>query len=210
MLGVEQSWADSPELTSQPPRQIFLTQSPVLASKVKSYYSSLVTTTATAKLTIKEAEAVAQAKTSKAQEDLEDLENAQSGMKGLPSRFSELTSQHYPLFISIDTLFQLLEADYDIDWGKKIQTAGHKQAFKRFSLAELNAQSGESHELVDQESGIDEERAYERIVAGDKPITGANLWNHYVDASVFQAWFSSFDDRLTKVMTPGFNRFKTC
>lgn len=199
MLGVEQSWKDLPELTAQPPRQIFLTQSPVLASKVKSYYSSLVATSATAKLTIKEAEAVAKAKASKAQEDLEDLENETSGMKGLPSRFSELTSQHYPHFILIDTLFQLLEADYDIDWGRKLQTAGHKQAFKRFSVAELKAKSSESHELVDQESGIEEESAYERIVAGDKPATATNLWNHYVDAPVFQAWFSSFDDRLTKV-----------
>lgn len=122
---------------------------------------------------------------------MEDLEDEAGGLKGLPARFSDLTAQHFPLFISIDTLLHLLEADYGIYWGKKTQTAGHKQAFRRFAIADIAPNSKE----IETPTDFDDD-AFEKIANN---VSSGALWQHHVDASVFEGWFRTFDKRLTKV-----------
>lgn len=191
MLGLEKAYEKSPEIATRGKlRQVFLTQSPVLAAKVKSYYQSIVDTASTANLSARELIELVKKRETAAVEDLEDLEDV--AVKGLPSRFSQLTAEHFPLFISVDTLLYLLEADYGIDWGSKKQTAGHKQAFRRFAISDIPQGTDQIQTPVE----FDDHATESQVQA--EP-TSKDLWYHYVDAAVFAGWFRSFDSRLTKV-----------
>ncbi|ORY76949.1 hypothetical protein BCR35DRAFT_332754 [Leucosporidium creatinivorum] len=195
MIGLEQAAKLAPGLATRGKlRQVFLTQSPVLASKVKLYYQSIIATLASSKLTEEEAKAVAQQRALAAErEDLDDLEDESSALKGLPSRFSDLKDEHFPLFLSFDTLLTLLESEYSIDWGTRRTSEGQRAAFKRYKLEDSDAT---------EQIGVDLDAKDDILDSLETSTTSSRLWERFVDAETFTDWFASFDQRLTKGVDP--------
>ncbi|KAK4705245.1 hypothetical protein P7C70_g960, partial [Phenoliferia sp. Uapishka_3] len=178
-------------------RQVFITQSNLLASKVRKYYESIWRTFASSGLSKEEAAKLAIARATAARDDLEDVEDESAGLRGLPSRFSELTAEHYPLFVSWDTLVLLLENDYNIMWGaKRKRSEGHRQIFKKFKLenaVDVMAQLGVGNEPIDD---------LEEPEDDDTLSSMSRLFDHYIDADVFTSWWPSFNQQLTKGIEP--------
>ena len=89
----------------QKPRQVFVTKSPCLAANVEDYFKQLMSTFET--ITHPEAhtaDARAEQETEPAEqeEELIGQEYSTRWRSGLPERFSELTDEHFPLFVTYD------------------------------------------------------------------------------------------------------------
>ena len=84
----------------KPYRQIFLTQSHILAKRVQEYYGQLVRDTASfsTRGTVDAAPNFAVDDAA----DLLDLDEEAENRHDLPSKFSDLQDMHYPLFITFD------------------------------------------------------------------------------------------------------------
>ena len=101
MLGRHRNWEQFPDMRPKP-RQVFVTQSQVLATKVEGYFKKLMSTF---KATMDSPEVhVIDERT---EEEAENLEEGLIGQEyntrwrsGLPERFSELVDDHFPLFIT--------------------------------------------------------------------------------------------------------------
>jgi hypothetical protein len=96
MLGMEKA-----AQFQMPLRQLFVTQSSVLANRVREYYyrlrQALIASNATNGTSHTDgSETDAQ--------DLMDLAGEDDTGANLPSRFSELTAEHFPLFLTFDTV----------------------------------------------------------------------------------------------------------
>lgn len=171
---------------------MFITQSSLLATKVRSYYDEVYHTLCMADLSDEKAERLRALRPAlNLREDFEDIEDESAGLRGLPSRFSDLTDEHFPLFLSHQNLLLLLENPRGIRWGEQKKTAGYKQAFKRFEIGsgvDISTQLGIQVEIDEIEDDEDEEGS-----------SVSRLWAHFVDADVFGEWFKTFDQRLTKV-----------
>ncbi|KIY72669.1 hypothetical protein CYLTODRAFT_388217 [Cylindrobasidium torrendii FP15055 ss-10] len=117
-------------VTQRRPRQVFITKSAFLAQKVGEYYETLTTSISRASMTFEQLKKHAESNNIDAIEDeedanrLENVERDQSWRADLPSRFSELEDKHFPLFITYDTLCNLLEADMGIASTNKQTTSG--------------------------------------------------------------------------------------
>ncbi|KAH7101458.1 hypothetical protein BKA62DRAFT_176919 [Auriculariales sp. MPI-PUGE-AT-0066] len=95
------------------PRQLFVTQSRVLASKVEEYYRKLHESISIADQRLKDLErrkdlALPRVNYS---DDLVPVDDEQEYRSDLPSRFSELQDEHFPLFLTMEKLYQMIEAD---------------------------------------------------------------------------------------------------
>ncbi|TFY57544.1 hypothetical protein EVJ58_g6956 [Rhodofomes roseus] len=110
ILGIERSW-NAHRDTSAKPRQVFVTQSRVLADKVQEYYTRLHESLSSAD---KAPEELREALTRAAEQDqgLVDRDEEIERRENLPKRYSELEDEHFPLFITFHQLCRLLEADY--------------------------------------------------------------------------------------------------
>jgi hypothetical protein len=102
MLGNERArdmqGVDMPKL-----RQVFVTQSRVLAGKVQEYFVKLMESLATATQSRSELAELAKAKKRKAKdEDLLDVDDDVNWRADLPDRFSLLRDENFPLFITFD------------------------------------------------------------------------------------------------------------
>lgn len=103
MLGIERAWATNSTSDMPKPRQLFVTQSRVLASKVEHYFSRLMESLATASRSPRELENLAMNKqTMRGEEDLIHADDKINWRDGLPERFSLLEERHFPLFITFD------------------------------------------------------------------------------------------------------------
>ncbi|KZP30397.1 hypothetical protein FIBSPDRAFT_1038357 [Athelia psychrophila] len=112
MLGIENASAMLGDKDSSKPRQLFVTQSRVLAGKVEEYFSKLMEALATASHTPKELARLAKKIQAHREEaGLVDLDDVVNWRNDLPDRFSGLEDRHFPLFITFDRLCSLLEAD---------------------------------------------------------------------------------------------------
>jgi hypothetical protein len=96
MLGIERSWEMNREMHARP-RQIFVTQSRVLASKVEEYFTKLLESLAAAHGSAEEVERAA-----KAMERLVDEDEEENWRGTLPPSFSQLEDNHFPLFVTYD------------------------------------------------------------------------------------------------------------
>lgn len=101
----------SPSATlDRPLRQIFVTQSRVLASRVKEYFTQLSETLDAGLKSRAEIKAMFEAKLKageehedgKAEIDLVELDEENESGVDLPSRWSELEEKHFPLFVTFD------------------------------------------------------------------------------------------------------------
>ena len=81
------------------PRQIFVTKSRVLATKVEGYFTKLLESLKLADYTLQE---LANLKPKSIQDGLVDLDDTPESQMNIPMRYSELEDKHFPLFITFD------------------------------------------------------------------------------------------------------------
>ncbi|KAF8222237.1 hypothetical protein L208DRAFT_1381918 [Tricholoma matsutake] len=111
MLGIERAFKLK-QGSMDKPRQIFVTQSRVLASKVEEYFSKLLDSLSTAGRSTQELVQLAKEQKSQSGEHgLIDPDDDIHWQADLPSKFSLLKDEHFPLFLTFDRLLTLLEAD---------------------------------------------------------------------------------------------------
>jgi hypothetical protein len=105
MLGIERAYAQQSEsLSIARPRQVFVTQSRVLATRVEEDFSKFMASLAATNKSKEELEELAE------QQKLQQAEN--SGLydpnddvtwkASLPKKFSLLQDEHFPLFLTFD------------------------------------------------------------------------------------------------------------
>jgi len=99
MLGVECVWKRFPDMWNKP-RQIFVTQSRVLATKVEEYFSKLMLSLAAASYSPEELQKMA--KNIEKEMELIDLDDDNQWRSDLPRKFSELVDENFPLFITYE------------------------------------------------------------------------------------------------------------
>lgn len=99
MLGIERAWKQSPDMWDRP-RQIFVTKSRVLATKVEEYFSQLMLSHNAASYSPEELQAMG---TNLGKEmEFIDLDDIDQWRPDLPRKFSELADENFPLFITYD------------------------------------------------------------------------------------------------------------
>ncbi|KAG2070627.1 hypothetical protein BDR04DRAFT_1099616 [Suillus decipiens] len=107
ILGIQRAWEMSGVDMSKP-RQIFVTKSRVLATKVEEYFTKLLESLALAGYTLQE---LAKMKTQSVQEGLVDLDDLPESLMNIPTKYSELEDKHFPLFVTFDRLAKMIAAD---------------------------------------------------------------------------------------------------
>jgi len=105
MLGIQRAWELS-AVDMPKPRQIFVTKSRMLATKVKEYFTKLLESLAMAGYTLQE---IAELKAQRVEDDLIDLDDAPESH--VPARYSQLEDKHFPLFVTFDRLARMIAAD---------------------------------------------------------------------------------------------------
>lgn len=119
MLGRERAWRLQQD-TMRRPRQLFVTQSRVLAGKVEDFFRKLydsleVSEHKPKELQNREPAVSAQWKTDAARrDDLLDDDDDDNWGSNLPARFSQLEEGHFPLFTTFDQLCKLIEGDVHV------------------------------------------------------------------------------------------------
>ena len=83
------------------PRQLFVTKSPVLATKVEQYFLKLMESLSTASRSPQELKQMAINRI-KVEEDLIGEDDEEDWRNDLPKKFSLLEDEHFPLFITFD------------------------------------------------------------------------------------------------------------
>ncbi|KAF9524672.1 hypothetical protein CPB83DRAFT_909779 [Crepidotus variabilis] len=112
MLGIQRAYEQRRD-TMAKPRQVFVTQSRVLAGKVEEYFSKLLDSLSTGTKTKEELAQMIKSKQEQQQDEgLVDADDEQNWRADLPTRFSELQDEHFPLFLTFDKLASLLEEDF--------------------------------------------------------------------------------------------------
>ncbi|KAF8624782.1 hypothetical protein AX15_005672 [Amanita polypyramis BW_CC] len=93
-------------------RQMFVTKSGVLAEKVQEYFNKMLESLGMSNRSAQELKAIAEDRKRKQRNgDLVDKDEDYDLNTTLPTRFSDLRDDHFPLFITFDQLCALLEAD---------------------------------------------------------------------------------------------------
>ncbi|KAG2096334.1 uncharacterized protein F5147DRAFT_839983 [Suillus discolor] len=107
ILGIQRAWEMS-AVDMPKPRQIFVTKSRVLATKVEEYFMKLLESLALAGYTLEE---LAKMKARSVQEGLVDLDDLPDSQMNIPMKYSELEDKHFPLFLTFDRLAKMIAAD---------------------------------------------------------------------------------------------------
>ncbi|KAG2091484.1 uncharacterized protein F5147DRAFT_822994 [Suillus discolor] len=107
ILGIQRAWEMS-AVDMPKPRQIFVTKSRVLATKVEEYFTKLLESLALAGYTLEE---LAKMKAQSVQEGLVDLDDLPDSQMNIPMKYSELEDKHFPLFVTFDRLSKMIAAD---------------------------------------------------------------------------------------------------
>jgi hypothetical protein len=102
MLGIENSWQQNRELRPERPRQLFVTQSRMLADKVEEYFIKLLQSLVLASRTEIGISDLLERQKNREEAGLVDQDEAQNWREDLPGRFSELQDIHFPMFITFD------------------------------------------------------------------------------------------------------------
>lgn len=103
MLGIERAYELRRDSMSKP-RQIFVTQSRMLAGKVAEYFAKLLESLSAAAYSPEKLKQLAQQKKSPQEEDevLVDEDDEVNWRSDLPRKFSLLEDKHFPLFLTFD------------------------------------------------------------------------------------------------------------
>ena len=102
MLAIQRVWQQCPDMGPRP-RQVFITQSRVLAAKVQEYFAKLMLSLETATYSPEELRATE----ADAEQEMElvDQDDNERWRSDLPEKFSELLDDHFPLFITYDRVW---------------------------------------------------------------------------------------------------------
>ena len=96
MLGIQRAWEI--QTSGMPkPRQIFVTKSRVLATKVEEYFAKLLESLALAKYSLEDLKRMQVRNTESGLVDADDEDQGD-----IPQRYSELEEHHFPLFVTFD------------------------------------------------------------------------------------------------------------
>ena len=96
MLGIQRAWqTQTPGMPK--PRQIFVTKSRVLATKVEGYFAKLLESFALAGYSLEDLKRMQVQNTESGLMDVNDEDQAD-----IPQRYSELEDNHFPLFVTFD------------------------------------------------------------------------------------------------------------
>ncbi|KAF9229832.1 hypothetical protein BS17DRAFT_744362 [Gyrodon lividus] len=107
MLGIQRAW--ELQTSGMPkPRQIFVTKSRVLVTKVEEYFTKLLESLALAGCSLEELKRLKARNTEVGLVDLDDLPEDQSG---IPRKYTALEQKHFPLFVTFDKLAKMIAAD---------------------------------------------------------------------------------------------------
>jgi len=101
MLGIENSWQQNRELGPERPRQLFVTQSRMLADKVEEYFIKLLQSLLPSQ-TKSEISDLLERQKNREEAGLVDQDEALNWREDLPQRFSQLQNSHFPMFITFD------------------------------------------------------------------------------------------------------------
>lgn len=103
MLGIQRAY-EKQQSSMPKPRQVFVTQSRLLAVKVEEYFAKLLDSLATGNKTKEELAHMIKSKRQQQQqqESLVDMDDDQNWRPDLPSKYSELRDEHFPLFVTFD------------------------------------------------------------------------------------------------------------
>ena len=99
MLGIQRTWEQYPDMWPKP-RQVFVTQSRVLATKVEQYFAKLMSSLEVAVYPPEELREMG--KVIEQEIELVDQDDNEQWRSDLPKKFSELSDKHFPLFITYD------------------------------------------------------------------------------------------------------------
>jgi hypothetical protein len=105
MLGIQRIWQQYPDMGPKP-RQVFITQSRVLATKVEEYFAKLMQALEAAAYSPDELRMMD--KGIEQEIDLLDQDDDDQWRFDLPERFSQLLDDHFPLFITFDRVRTLV------------------------------------------------------------------------------------------------------
>jgi hypothetical protein len=99
MVGIERAWKRFPNMLDKP-RQVFVIQSRVLATKVEENFSKLMLSLEAASCSPKELRKMGM----KVEKEMAliDLDDIDKWRPDLPKKFSELADENFPLFITYD------------------------------------------------------------------------------------------------------------
>ena len=101
MLGIERAWEARRDSMSKP-RQLFVTQSRVLAEKVEEYFVKLLESLSTAAQSPTELVKIAKRKKQQQEQGLVDRDEEIYWRGDLPMRYSALQDEHFPMFVTYD------------------------------------------------------------------------------------------------------------
>ena len=101
MLGIERAW-ESRRDSMPKPRQLFVTQSRVLAEKVEEYFVKLLDSLATASQSPTELLNIAKRKKEQQDQGLVDRDEEIYWRGDLPKRYGALKDEHFPMFVTYD------------------------------------------------------------------------------------------------------------
>ncbi|KAG2131228.1 P-loop containing nucleoside triphosphate hydrolase protein [Suillus bovinus] len=107
ILGIQRAWEMS-GVDMPKPRQIFVTKSRVLATKVEEYFTKLLRSMGLAGYTLED---FVKLKAPSVQEGLVDLDDLPESQMNIPMKYSELEDKHFPLFVTLDRLAKMIAAD---------------------------------------------------------------------------------------------------
>ncbi|KAH8984684.1 hypothetical protein EDB92DRAFT_2117028 [Lactarius akahatsu] len=110
IFGIERAWQNQGSIGPRP-RQLFLTKSQLLANKVEHEYVDLLFSLYAGPDTPQYICERIKHWNSRRKNNALDQDGAEGMRDDLPEKFSELQDGHFPLFITVDTLWSLLEAD---------------------------------------------------------------------------------------------------
>ena len=105
IFGIERAWdalRDSLADGLPKPRQVFVTQSRVLAEKVEEYYHKLTESHIAATRSAEESSAIATSKSDRRMRGLVNQDEEEVHHGTLPKRYGDLKDEHFPLFITFD------------------------------------------------------------------------------------------------------------
>ncbi|KAH8984688.1 hypothetical protein EDB92DRAFT_1950637 [Lactarius akahatsu] len=110
IFGIERAWQNRGSIGPRP-RQLFITKSQLLANKVEQDYVNFLFSLSAGPDMPPYVRDRIQHWNSCRRNNILDPDDAEGARDDLPEKFSELQDSHFPLFITVDTLWGLLEAD---------------------------------------------------------------------------------------------------
>jgi len=124
------SQVDEAALTMPPQRQLFVTQSRILARRVQEYFEKMLSSSVNSRKAVSESEEAApESKKEQDHDDMMDLDDEDDEERAdLPKKFCELEDRHFPLFLTVDQLCRLLEGDCNLTFKRGPRTREHRRA----------------------------------------------------------------------------------